>query len=155
MKRFIILTSILIATIVGFEHDYIKDGIVGGFNNVRGVANLQRTSECSTYVIPESASTSIDWGNGCVQHLTRQVSENLTISSFSNGERHGELALVILASTSSPATITWPSSVKWASSSQNAPSLSGVNQVDVIRFYAVSSGSYYGVYQSGVKGAPQ
>lgn len=142
MKKALITIGILLATVFGFQAD-VPDKVVGGFSNMRGVTNLTRTSECSTYVIPEASSDSVDWGNGCVQHLTRQTDENLTISSFSNGERHGKLTLILLAASSNPGTITWPSAVKWASVS--APTLGAANRVDIINFYAVSSGSYYGV----------
>lgn len=153
VKGIIILALAFLAVGLGIEQG---DELVGAFGNVRGFSNLTRTSECSTYVIPEAASASIDWANGCIQLLIRQVSQPVTITSFSNGARHGQMALVVLASTSSPGAITWPADVKWASSSQTAPTLSGANLVDVIRFYSVASDSYYGFYQAGAgKGAPQ
>src|SRR3990167_3944952 len=139
---------ILLLALLGIGASYEgKDTLLGAFSTMRGFTTLQTDTPCSTYLIPETSSNTLDWNNGCVQQL--ELDTSLTFTSWSNGVSQGRMFLIVTASGSSPGTITWPSSVKWASTSgsNDAPSLSGARTVDIFEFFAVSSGSYYGVYE--------
>ena len=140
IKKFLIGLGIAIVAFFGLTDGPVKDAVLGGFSNVRGISNLQRTENCATFAIPDAASKSINWGDSCVQALT--LDSNLTISSFSNGALRGRLFLIVTKTAT--AAITWPSAVKWASVSSDAPTLSAVGEVDLLEFLSVSSGSYYG-----------
>jgi hypothetical protein len=94
--------------------------------------------------VTASASTTLSLSNGNVFYLTMAASiTSLTISGATSGKACS-FALYAKQDSTGSRTITWPSSVKWASGS--APTLStAANALDILVFESVDGGTnWYG-----------
>lgn len=160
MKKRIVTILVILTALLGVTNDTaqenVKDVMVG-FSNVRGFSTARTFNPCNPFQIPEASSTSIDWNNGCVQRFSLSESLTWAAGDWTNGSAQGRMWLVITSDTT-PGTITWPSTVAWASVSQNAPNLNSAGRVSIIEFISIASGSndtYYGEYISGIENMPQ
>ena len=112
--------------------------------DANGVITLDNGfSEEYAAVTSSSAAVSLDLRTA--SNFSHDLTENTTIS-FANPAASGKVsaATVRIIQGSTARTITWHSSIKWAS--DTAPTLStGDDDVDVFTFYTVDGGStYYG-----------
>ena len=113
-------------------------------SDANGVVSFDNgTIEESTAITSSSNAATINLRDGNV--FTHTLSENVTYT-FSNPAASGRASAFILKVTqdSSARTITWPTSVDWASAT--APTLTATNAgVDVFAFLTVDGGTtYYG-----------
>lgn len=117
---------------------------VTGASTLKGVTEALGTQYYSLFAssTASTAATTVNWNNSNVQELQLTTS---TVLSFSNTNPGARYILMLLQDATGSRTVTWPSSVQWASGT--APTLTtAANKLDIVTFVCagVSSTDCYG-----------